>query len=205
MVRICSLGDVDLGELQAEIDAGARFVVYRYCYSIVFMTVSGESEIYFLRSHQFGFLHGFKYTLFTLLAGWWGFPWGPIFTVPTLLRNLFGGVDVTEQVLAGAVAGVVESDAARKYFHELERAPDAGDSPGDFLKKLEKSQDWPRPRRLEMGSGRRQGHSWPFPPKAVVGPTFTSGVGAAHRLLPPSAPPRQRGEEGSVWPPPSPC
>jgi len=138
MVRIHNLGAVDLSELEAEIGAGARFVVFKYCYSIVYMTVSGESEIYFLRSHQFGFLHGIKYTLFTLLVGWWGFPLGPILTVAAILRNLFGGVDVTQQVIAGAVADVTESAAAREYFGHLERAPDASHSPTAFLKELEK-------------------------------------------------------------------
>jgi len=69
---------------------------------------------------------------------WWGFPLGPILTVAAILRNLFGGVDVTQQVIAGAVADGTESAAAREYFGHLERAPDASHSPTAFLKELEK-------------------------------------------------------------------
>jgi len=35
----------------------------------------------------------------TLLAGWWGIPWGPIFSIAALTRNAQGGHDVTSLVL----------------------------------------------------------------------------------------------------------
>jgi len=31
------------------------------------------------------------YTLLSLLLGWWGIPWGPIYTVASLVRNVRGG------------------------------------------------------------------------------------------------------------------
>ena len=38
---------------------------------------------------------GLPYTLLSLVAGWWGIPWGPIFTIGALYNNLKGGKDVT--------------------------------------------------------------------------------------------------------------
>jgi hypothetical protein len=35
-----------------------------------------------------------------LLAGWWGIPWGPVWTLVTLGQNVSGGKDVTAPVLA---------------------------------------------------------------------------------------------------------
>ena len=35
----------------------------------------------------------------SLLLGWWGIPWGPIWTIGTVFKNLTGGVDVTANVL----------------------------------------------------------------------------------------------------------
>jgi hypothetical protein len=32
--------------------------------------------------------------------GWWGIPWGPIYTIQSLSKNISGGKDVTDQVLA---------------------------------------------------------------------------------------------------------
>jgi hypothetical protein len=36
----------------------------------------------------------------TLLLGWWGFPWGPIWSFAALARNAQGGHDVTAEVMA---------------------------------------------------------------------------------------------------------
>jgi hypothetical protein len=32
----------------------------------------------------------------TSVAGWWGIPFGPVFTIQSLWRNLNGGIDVTD-------------------------------------------------------------------------------------------------------------
>jgi len=31
------------------------------------------------------------YTLLSVLCGWWGIPWGPVFTIEAVIGNLFGG------------------------------------------------------------------------------------------------------------------
>jgi len=38
------------------------------------------------------------WTLLSLIAGWWGIPWGLIFTSQSLYINLRGGNDVTNEV-----------------------------------------------------------------------------------------------------------
>ena len=40
------------------------------------------------------------FTAISLLVGWWGIPWGPIYTVQTMVMNLKGGKDVTREVIA---------------------------------------------------------------------------------------------------------
>jgi hypothetical protein len=35
-----------------------------------------------------------------LILGWWGFPWGFIYTPMVILKNFSGGEDVTERVMA---------------------------------------------------------------------------------------------------------
>lgn len=39
------------------------------------------------------------YTMLTLFVGWWGIPWGPIYTIMCLATNLGGGKDVTSEVM----------------------------------------------------------------------------------------------------------
>jgi hypothetical protein len=59
---------------------------------------------------------GLPYTLFTLAAGWWGIPFGPIFSVMALFNNLKGGKDVTKEVMSilnvQPAAATVETVAA---------------------------------------------------------------------------------------------
>ena len=40
------------------------------------------------------------FSLLSLFLGWWGFPFGPIFTIWALVVNFGGGRDVTHEVLA---------------------------------------------------------------------------------------------------------
>jgi lipopolysaccharide export LptBFGC system permease protein LptF len=45
-------------------------------------------------------LKGLGFSLLSFLLGWWGIPWGPIYTVQALWNNFQGGKDVTTEVLA---------------------------------------------------------------------------------------------------------
>ena len=87
-------------DLQAELARGARFVAYQWCASIVVMTFKRSSGIYYLRPGQTGFGPNFRWSLLSLVAGWWGFPWGPIYTLSALVTNLRGGLDVTAAIAA---------------------------------------------------------------------------------------------------------
>jgi hypothetical protein len=50
-------------------------------------------------------LAGLIYTAGTLLLGWWGIPWGPVFTVRALANNLRGGRRLhVGDVLSGGAA-----------------------------------------------------------------------------------------------------
>jgi hypothetical protein len=86
--------------LQSELQRGGRFVIYQYCISILVMTFKRPSGVYFIRGGQSGFNRGLGFSAISLFCGWWGIPWGPIWTVTTLVNNLGGGKDVTPNVLA---------------------------------------------------------------------------------------------------------
>jgi hypothetical protein len=47
-----------------------------------------------------GLKRGFVYSLVSLFLGWWGVPWGLIYTPMTVFTNLCGGQDVTDEVWA---------------------------------------------------------------------------------------------------------
>jgi hypothetical protein len=85
-------------QLQEEIRNGAKFVIYRYCISFIIITIRRSSDIYFIRPGQNRVLKGLEWTLLTFFFGWWGIPWGPIYSIGSLSTNLAGGKDVTDQI-----------------------------------------------------------------------------------------------------------
>lgn len=110
--------------LRDAVDRGARFVIYSYNFSLVVMSFKRPSNIYFIRPGQSSIVRGLPFTLISLVFGWWGFPWGIIYTFRSLYQNLGGGTDVTESVLAslaprsapeaiGAAAGSLSSSPGR--------------------------------------------------------------------------------------------
>ena len=70
-----------------------------FCISLLVITLRRSSDIYLVRSHEKAVARGLKYTLLTFLLGWWGIPWGPIYSIGCLSTNLGGGKDVTQQVM----------------------------------------------------------------------------------------------------------
>ena len=87
-------------ELRTELQKGGKFVTYQYVISILVMTFKRSSNIYFIKTGESAIVRGLPFTLLSLLVGWWGIPWGIIYTIQALITNLGGGQDVTAQVLA---------------------------------------------------------------------------------------------------------
>jgi hypothetical protein len=81
--------------LAQEIAAGARLVVYEYVVSVVILTFRRSSGVKFVRAGESRLFRGLPYVLLTLCLGWWGIPWGPLFSVGALVTDLRGGKDVT--------------------------------------------------------------------------------------------------------------
>ncbi len=99
MAQIKNIEGLSVDDINKELRNGAKFVVFQYCFSIVVMTFKRGSDIYFVKADESTVKHSIGYTLITILFGWWGFPWGPIYSVGVLYTNLSGGKDITQEVL----------------------------------------------------------------------------------------------------------
>ena len=88
------------GEIEHELQRGGRFVIFHYTISILVMTFRRPSDVYFVRAGESAVAKSLGFTLITLVAGWWGIPWGPIYTIGSFITNFKGGKDITQQVLA---------------------------------------------------------------------------------------------------------
>jgi hypothetical protein len=90
---------MSLADLQQAVARGGRFVFFQYCFSVLILSFKRSSPIVFVRPGESAFAKGLPYSLISLVAGWWGIPWGPIWTIWTVAVNLGGGKDVTAEAL----------------------------------------------------------------------------------------------------------
>ncbi len=99
MANIKGLEGMSTQELNAELERGGRFVIFSYTISVLVMTFKTPTDIYFLRGGESGFATGLPFTMLSLVLGWWGIPWGPIYTIWSTVENCSGGKDVTREIL----------------------------------------------------------------------------------------------------------
>jgi hypothetical protein len=120
--KILGIEGLSPDQLRFELQRGGRFVLFQYCVSVLVVSFKRSSPIYFVRSGESPARKGIGYTLLTAVAGWWGIPWGPIFSVQAIYRNLSGGKDVTKEV-AAALASPAAPAAPRQA--DLSKVPAA--------------------------------------------------------------------------------
>jgi len=112
-MQIKGLENMTDDQINFELQRGARFVVFEYCISIIILTFKRTSAVCFIKQGESAFGRALLYSLISLLFGWWGIPWGPIYTIGSLITNLRGGKDVTGDFIAAA-----DQDAdARESFY----------------------------------------------------------------------------------------
>ena len=108
-MQIKNIEGLTASDINRELERGGKFVIYQYCVSIVVLTFKRSSNIYFLRTGESGFSKSIIFTLISLIFGWWGIPWGPIYTIGSLITNLGGGKNITKEVIASLNAIPVEN------------------------------------------------------------------------------------------------
>ena len=74
-------------------------MVFPYVFSILSVTFGRSSDVHFVRAGEGPFGKSLPYTVISLCFGWWGFPWGFIYTPMAVATNLGGGKDVTAEIL----------------------------------------------------------------------------------------------------------
>ena len=98
-MKIKGIDGMTIAELQDEVDRGGKFISYTYCLSFIVMSIKRSSGIYFIKSNEDAFVKGSPFTVISFLFGWWGIPWGIIYTLGCLVTNINGGKNVTSDVM----------------------------------------------------------------------------------------------------------
>ena len=99
MAQIKNIEGMTSDEINRELERGGKFVIFQYCISILVMTFKRGSNVYFIRAGESTVKYSIGYTILTFLLGWWGIPWGPVYTIGSIFTNLRGGKDITDEVL----------------------------------------------------------------------------------------------------------
>lgn len=110
-IQIKGIEGLSPSEIDFELQRGAKFVLFQYCVSVVVLTFKRPSDIYFIRPGENAIVQSLPFTLLSLVAGWWGIPWGPIYTIQSVYNNFNGGKDVTQQIRSSQGATTVPASS----------------------------------------------------------------------------------------------
>jgi hypothetical protein len=124
--KIIGLENLTADQLSYEVEKGGRFVVFVFCISALILTFKQSSPIYFIRAGESDFKKSLQYTLFSLFLGWWGLPWGPIYTLEAVITNLAGGKNITPQVMASLGLSLPAAPRPAGMPTPIEPAPSPG-------------------------------------------------------------------------------
>jgi DnaJ domain len=109
----------------AKVTAQPRYVIFYEVKSFIFFTI--RSPIQGIFCHSCAEKKVLRSTIITYLLGWWGFPWGIIYSLFSIIHNLFGGSkphDVNARLLtyqAYAFATQSKFDLARAVAEDAHK------------------------------------------------------------------------------------
>ena len=109
-----ALEAVDPGMAKA-IRAGARFVVFPYCVSLILVSFKRSSGVIYLAPGEK--TRAWEWILLSAVAGWWGIPWGPFWTIRSINQCLHDGITVTGAMIRARTRPV--RPMARRGGHRL--------------------------------------------------------------------------------------
>jgi hypothetical protein len=118
-MQIKNIDNLKVSEIKALINQGAKFVVFPYTISILVATFKRNSDIHFIKPKENTIKYSFGYIFINLLLGWWGIPWGPIYTLGALFSHIGGGKDLTREVLGHLIQNDPEANTTSYAINNL--------------------------------------------------------------------------------------
>jgi hypothetical protein len=98
-MTIIGAGQLSEEEIALKLTEGHRLVSYEYCMSFLVVTLKRPSALYLVAPRESDFGNRALFSVVSFFIGWWGFPWGPIYTISTIYRNLSGGHDHSKALI----------------------------------------------------------------------------------------------------------
>lgn len=111
-MQIKNIDGLSVSQIKQLVNSGGKFVIFPYTISIVLATFRRSSSIYFIRPNENTIKYSYGHVGANLLLGWWGLPWGPIYTIGATYKHITGGKDVTYDVLNHMIQNDPEADTS---------------------------------------------------------------------------------------------
>lgn len=111
-MEIKNIQGLKVAEIKQLVNQGARFVIFPYTISLILMTFKRNSSIYFIRPDENSLKYSYGHVGVNLILGWWGIPWGPIYTIGSAYSHIVGGKDVTQIVLSELIQNDPDADTS---------------------------------------------------------------------------------------------
>ena len=113
------------------LDSSLRGASFMYVVSLIFVTMRqpGAAGVFCSRCRKW---QAFKDSLVSALLGWWGFPWGPLYTLQVIGRNSAGGYQDREfnaSLLVAVGAELAEQGDNAEAVKALEKSLSLSDVP----------------------------------------------------------------------------
>ena len=117
-MRIKNIDGLSADMLEQEVSKGGRFIYYAITISLIIVTLKRTSGVYLVRAGENSVIKGIPFTILSVLFGWWGFPFGPKYTIDSIRTNFRGGKNVTDEVMSTVAGHVLFREA-----QQLKKAP----------------------------------------------------------------------------------
>ena len=98
-MNIKGINGMTIAQIQNEVYSGGKFLQFSFCVSLIVVSFRRSSAVYFIKEGESAFVKGLPFSFISLLFGWWGIPWGIIYTIGCLYTNTGGGKDLTDQMM----------------------------------------------------------------------------------------------------------
>lgn len=118
-MEIKNIEGLSVNDIKILIHQGAKFVIFPFAISIIIMSFKRNSSIYFIKPNERTLKYSYGHFGVNILFGWWGIPWGPIYTISSLYSHITGGKDVTQIVLSELIQNDPEANTSTYSLNNI--------------------------------------------------------------------------------------
>jgi hypothetical protein len=113
-MKIKNIDGLSAFDLQQAVNGGGRFIYYVFTVSLIVVTFKRTSGVYLIRGGESLVGKGVIFSLVSFFFGWWGIPFGPKYTLQSIVTNLRGGKNVTDEVMETVTGYMMFEEAQGK-------------------------------------------------------------------------------------------